>query len=109
MAWSSRITKLKSGDYCRECITLDILQFAVTHHKILSKASNSSGHPQQFAHTLGASLVVQWLRLHEPNGRGLGWISDQATRSHMLELSVCLPQLKIPRDTRKIKDPMAAS
>ena len=67
-------------------ITLDILQFDIFHYKILSKASNSSGHPQQFAHTLGTSLVVQWLRLRHPSVKALLWISDQATRSHMLEL-----------------------
>ena len=37
---------------------------------------------------LGTSLVVQWLRLHAPNARGLGSIPGQGTRSHM-------PQLKI--------------
>lgn len=81
-------------------ITLDILQFDLIPYKILSKASNSNGHPQQFAHILGTSLVVQWRRLHHPNIRGLRWISHQATRSHMLERSVCMPQLKIPCDTR---------
>ena len=36
------------------------------------------------------SLVVQWLRLHAPNARGLGWILGsilgQGTRSHMLQI-----------------------
>ena len=38
------------------------------------------------------SLVVQWLRLHAPNAEGLGSIPDQGTRSHMLQLSVCMLQ-----------------
>ena len=34
--------------------------------------------------SLGASLVVQWLRLHVPNAGGLGSIPGQEARSHML-------------------------
>ena len=33
--------------------------------------------------SLGASLVVQWLRLHVPNAGGLGSIPGQEARSHM--------------------------
>ena len=44
----------------------------------------------------GTSLVVQWLRLHAPNAKGLGLIPHQGTRSHRLQLIVFLPQLKIP-------------
>ena len=36
----------------------------------------------------GTSLVVQWLRLHDPNAGGLGSIPGQGTRSHMLQLKV---------------------
>ena len=32
------------------------------------------------------SLVVQWLRLHSPNERGLGSILGQGTRSHVVQL-----------------------
>ena len=32
---------------------------------------------------LGTSLVVQWLRFHAPNARGLGTIPGQDARSHM--------------------------
>ena len=32
---------------------------------------------------LGASLVVQWLRLRAPNAGGLGSIPGQGTRSRM--------------------------
>ena len=35
---------------------------------------------------LGASLVVQWLRLCTPNAGGLGSIPDQGIRPHMLQL-----------------------
>ena len=31
----------------------------------------------------GTSLVVQWLRCHTPNARGLNSIPGQGTRSHM--------------------------
>ena len=35
----------------------------------------------------GISLVVQWLRLHNPNAVGLGSIPGQGTRSHILKLT----------------------
>ena len=45
----------------------------------------------------GTSLpVVQWLRLHDPNAGGWGSIHCRGTRSHMLQLRVHMPQLKIP-------------
>ena len=50
----------------------------------------------------GTSLVVQWLRLHDPNAGGLGSIPGQGTRSRVLQLRRCMPQLKIPRVTTKI-------
>ena len=43
----------------------------------------------------GTSLVVQWLRLHTPNAGSLCSIPGQRTRSHMLQLSVPVLQLKI--------------
>ena len=30
-------------------------------------------------------MVVQWLRLHAPNARGLGLIPGRGTRAHMLQ------------------------
>ena len=45
-------------------------------------------------HALGASLAVQWLRLHTPNATGPGSFPGQGTRSHMLQLRVHMPQLK---------------
>ena len=57
----------------------------------------------------GTSRVVQWLRLHTSNAGGLGLIPGQGTKSHMLQLRVCMPQqifhmpqLKIPRAATKI-------
>ena len=35
---------------------------------------------------VGTPLVVQWLKLHTPNARGLDSIPGQATRSGMLQL-----------------------
>ena len=42
----------------------------------------------------GASLGVQWLRLHTPNAGGLGVIPGWGTRSCMLQLTVRMPQLR---------------
>ena len=43
----------------------------------------------------GTSLVVLGLRLHAPNAGGLGLISGQGTRSHMLQLRVHMLQQKL--------------
>ena len=51
----------------------------------------------------GTSLVVQWLRLHAPNARGMGSIPGQGTRSHMPPLRVHMPQLKILHATTKAR------
>jgi len=40
--------------------------------------------------------VVQWLRPRAPSAGGPGLIPSQGTRSHMLQLRVHMPQLKIP-------------
>ena len=42
------------------------------------------------------TLVVQCLRVCAPNVGGLGLIPGQGTRSHILQLGVHMPQLKIP-------------
>ena len=55
----------------------------------------------------GTSLVVQWLRPRTPNVGGPGSIPGPGTRSHMLQLRVCMPQLKIPHVATKI--PRAAT
>ena len=44
----------------------------------------------------GTALVVQWLRLHIPNGGDPGSIPGQGTGSHML-------QLKIPHAAKRLK------
>ena len=43
---------------------------------------------------LGASLVVRWLRHCAASAGGLGSIPGPGTRSQMLQLRVCMPQLK---------------
>ena len=48
---------------------------------------------QRVTLTAWTSLVVQWLRLHDPNGGGLGSISGQETR--MPQPRVCRPQLRV--------------
>ena len=52
------------------------------------------------------SLVVQWLRLSALNAGGLGSTPSQGTRSHKLQLRVCLLQLKIPHAMTKMEDPL---
>ena len=47
-------------------------------------------------HSAGTSLVVRWLRLCTPSAAGPSSIPGQGTRSQMLQLTVCMPQLKIP-------------
>ena len=53
----------------------------------------------------GASLVVQWLRLHGPKAGGPGSIAGQGTGSQKLQLRVHKPQLKIPCAITKMEDP----
>ena len=50
---------------------------------------------------MGISLVAQWLRLHAPNAGGQGSNPGQGTRSHMLQLRVHTPQLKIQHEATK--------
>ena len=52
-------------------------------------------------HNAGTSLVVQWLILHAPSAGGPGLIPGQGTRSHMPQLRVRMPQLKVPHATDK--------
>ena len=42
----------------------------------------------------GTSLVAQWIRLHTPNAGGPRSIPGQGTRSCMLQLRICMPQLR---------------
>jgi len=45
--------------------------------------------------------VVQWLTIYASSAGGLGSIPDQGTRFHMLQIRVCMPQLKIPHAATK--------
>ncbi|TEA16676.1 hypothetical protein DBR06_SOUSAS20610068, partial [Sousa chinensis] len=47
------------------------------------------------------SLVVQWLRLRAPSAGGPGSIPGQGTRSHIPQLRVRMPRLKIPHAATK--------
>ena len=38
---------------------------------------------------------TQWLTLHAPGAEGPGSITGRGTGSHMLQLSVCMPQMEI--------------
>lgn len=42
-------------------------------------------------------MVVQQLRLRAPNAGELGLIPGGRTQSHMLQLSVCMLELKMPQ------------
>ena len=42
---------------------------------------------------------MQWLRLYAPSAGDLGSILGRGTRSHMLQIRVCMLELKIPPAT----------
>ena len=54
--------------------------------------------------TDGISMVVQWLTLHAPNAGGLGPITGQGTRSHMLQLEIPSAATKIQHSQKKKKN-----
>ena len=60
-------------------------------------------------HRLGTPLLVQGLRLCAPNAGGLGLIPGQGNRSHMPQLRVPTPQLKILDSGVEIRDTMSHS
>ena len=43
----------------------------------------------------GTSLVVQWLKLYAPNTGGWSLIPGRGIRSHMRQLRVQVPQLRL--------------
>ena len=49
---------------------------------------------------MGTFLVVQWLRINAPNAGDIGSIPGQGTRSHLLQLRVCLLQQKLKTPNR---------
>ena len=66
--------------------------------KILTLGKRQDQMPLEFPSRwcfLGLPSWVQWLRLCAPNAGDLGVISAQGTGSHMLQVGVCMPQLKI--------------
>ena len=59
---------------------------------------------QNKAENLGISLALQYLRLHTPNTGSSGLIPGQGAGSCMLQLRVCMLQLKIPHATTKTEN-----
>ena len=57
----------------------------------------------------GTSLQVQWLRFPAPSAGGLDLISDQRTRSYVLQLRIHMFQLKIPNAATKMEDAVCHS
>ena len=53
---------------------------------------------------LRISLVDQWLRPRVPNAGAPDSTPGQETRSHMLQLSIHMPKLKIVHAAMKIED-----
>ena len=52
--------------------------------------------------SIGTSLVAQWIRLHVPNAGGPGLILvRELDPTCMLQLRVCMPQLRSPRAATK--------
>ena len=52
----------------------------------------------------GTSLVVLRLKRHVPNAGGPGLIPGQGTKSHLLQLRVHMPRLKILHAVMKMED-----
>ena len=69
----------------------------------LSTWKSSVAPPDLQDHRIGTSLAVHWLTLHPPKAGGLDLILGQGTRSHMLQLRVHMPQLKIPHAATKTR------
>ena len=90
------------------CFTTSIQHCTKGHsHAIRQENSNNKD-------IHGTYLVVQWVRLHAPNAGGPGLIPGRGTRSRMLQLRVCMPQLRSPHATTKsphttMKIPRAAT
>ena len=61
----------------------------------MSQAAHSRRVIEDLKDEVGASLVVQWLRLCAPNAESLGVISGHGTRP-------CMLQIKIPHAKMKI-------
>ena len=59
--------------------------------------------------SLGTSLAVRWLRLCVPSAGDQGSIPSQGARSHKLQWSVLMLQLKIQHAGMKTEDPVCHS
>ena len=73
-------------------------------HHLTSIRKGTINKTENKQHWGGTMLVVQWLRLHDPNAGGPDSISRQGTGPHMPQQRVCTPQLEqeIPCCTRKV-------
>ena len=86
--------KMKSGsEVARSCLTLsdpmDCSLPGSSAHGIFQARVLSQMRKMKFKEVKeGTSLVVQWLRLRDPNAGGLGSIPGQGTRSHILRLKI---------------------
>ena len=96
-------------DYCKQqaCWAWnEPLRFVSGPHPFSEDTESWESPPKRHtwvkATALGASLLVQWLRLRASNAGGPGSIPAQGTRSHMLQLRARMPQLKILYAATKI-------
>ena len=71
------------------------IHFGLCAKLCCAETTNRETYPQG-VHSLGTSLVVQWLRVHAPSAGCLGSIPGWGTRSCLPQLRVCRLQLKIP-------------
>ena len=92
--------------YSRSCYSLDISHFIEQIRWCLQVKVQYAKNVIKVA---GTSLVVQRLRFQTPNAGGRGSIPSQGTRSHVLQLWVCMAQLKIPCAATWEKDPACHS
>ena len=81
--------------------TQHIFSAWMTTQLALEQHRGGSAYPLCKHPGIGTSLVAQWLGRHAPNAGGLGLIPGQGTRSLMLRLRVCMPELKIQCATTK--------
>ena len=104
VACLSRIPFLSKDEYYSLCgyITLCLSSGHLGSFYLLAIVSNATVNMNVqffffFSKTkTGTSLVIQWLRLQAPNAGGPSSTPDQGTRSHKLQLSVCVQQQKDP-------------
>ena len=92
ISFSNACMHAKSRQSCLTlCDPMDSRPPGSSVHKILQARIL-----EWFAISFSISLVVQWQRLHTPNAGDPSQISGCGTGCHMLQLRVCMKQLKIP-------------